>query len=285
MRRSAGIPDDGPGGASVTGVVDRETLAKAFAVAIGRHPLLRARVAGTGSRLHWVAADPPGVVEGELPGSAIDLRLEPGLRCGVAEAAGGTTLTLDVHHACCDGGGVLMLLEDWLGAYQNIACGREARDGLRLLNPQGLATRNDFPPLSRGGIDRLRHLKFGLVEAVKFALRTPRPLAAAGNSGGDAGIERTVLRVDQPLLKRLRSAAAARQSTVNDLLVRDALAFTAKWNEEHGGARSADWLRLLMPCDLRSAAHDQTPAANVMGYSFLTRRQADCLDGDALLDG
>ncbi|HEX4129665.1 MAG TPA: hypothetical protein VHZ24_06455 [Pirellulales bacterium] len=86
-------------------------------------------------------------------------------------------------------------------------------------------------------------------------------------------------------LRALRHAAALQSVTVNDLLIRDAFLAIAAWNAQHARRPWRRWLRLAMPTNLRSRAHNDLPAANVMSYAFLDRRREDCQDPQALLAG
>ena len=67
----------------------------------------------------------------------------------------------------------------------------------------------------------------------------------------------------------------------NDLLLRDLFLTLARWND--GVGRSARWLRIMMPTDLREGQDIEMPAANLTSYIFLTRRASECRSPDSLL--
>jgi hypothetical protein len=82
----------------------------------------------------------------------------------------------------------------------------------------------------------------------------------------------------------LRAAAAVAGVTTNDLLARDL--FVAMTNfRRRRDLPDDDWLRLLVPINLRNVADRSLPAANVVSSVFLDRRGADTADRGQLLTG
>lgn len=282
----------------LAGAVERELLEQAWHATTTRHPLAAATVSRDGRRWQWerCAAAPLKWLEAatfaaDAAQPAIDLSGEPGLRLTAEGDGEGTRLRLHLHHACCDGGGALALLADLLAAYANLHAGRAATDSLPLRDPQLLPQRFSFPLRGEGWRRRGYDVFFGAREAVKFALRKPASLAAPGGggelpSGGQAAAVNSVARrLSREQTAALRRAAAAAGATVNELAIRAAFLAADGWNAARGGDDPRSLLRLLVPCDLRTAQHAALPAANVMAYSFYTRRAADCRDPQALLAG
>ena len=93
------------------------------------------------------------------------------------------------------------------------------------------------------------------------------------------------VRFDRDEYKQIRAATVARGITVNDLLLGELLAAMRGWNQRHSKLRSRRRLSIMMPTDLRSGEHLEMPAANMTGYTFITRRPNDCNDPDELLRG
>lgn len=137
-----------------SGCLDRKAFEAAVATVLARHPLLTAKVCMAGRRqLHWFLVDDPepliqweaGPVGGPLPPAAHqDLQREIGVRFHVRADATASELTIQFHHACCDGLGGCLFVEDLLLAYA-LACG----DGrgyvkLRPLDPCKLRGRGRF---------------------------------------------------------------------------------------------------------------------------------------------
>jgi hypothetical protein len=79
------------------------------------------------------------------------------------------------------------------------------------------------------------------------------------------------------------AAAAAKDVTVNDLLLRDMFLTMRRWNASLGATSARQWLRTTVPTSLRYRKALRMPAANMIGYAFLTHRAAECDDPAALL--
>ncbi len=88
--------------------------------------------------------------------------------------------------------------------------------------------------------------------------------------------------VDAPTWHGLRSVAAKSKATVNDILLRDLFLILDHWNAQHGGSR---WrpLRVTMPTAIRYKDDKLMPAANLLGFTFLTRSAGQCRDPVQLL--
>lgn len=274
---------------SFSGNFDRKVLEQAYATAIASHPLLRARVAKRLFRSPmWIAGEVPELefsVESERCGpQRIDLQKSSGLLLRVVEAADHVKLQLHVHHACCDGNGILTFLQDVLLAYHQQVAGEPPQ--LAAVNFDKLPARNEFPLTSLPIGQWLSRTAFGIREAVKFTLRSIVPLASKiDRSGKEAGFHQISLMSEAELLKELRKVAVREGVTLNDLLLRDYLATLGDWQRQPKAAVEAGGrFRLLVPCDLRTEQHAELPATNVLGYAFLTRDIADCVHSADLLE-
>ena len=72
--------------------------------------------------------------------------------------------------------------------------------------------------------------------------------------------------------------------TPNDLLARDLYLALEKWRARHASDGN-DWLRMMVPMNLRSSADRSLPAANKVGMIFLDRCKDDFPDPARLLSG
>src|SRR5437868_12481440 len=70
----------------------------------------------------------------------------------------------------------------------------------------------------------------------------------------------------------LRRVARAAGATLNDLLIAEVMLAVARQNTTRGGGNR---IRLLMPMNVRTAAHSAAPAANIVGYEPLDRVVVD----------
>jgi len=177
----------------------------------------------------------------------------------------------------------MAFLQDLLLAYRDLVNRGNGTADLPPLNAEQLRHRNDFPLTSKSLGQWLYRTGFGLREAAKFTLRKITPLAMTTNKPKrNTKLGFIQITSDPDLLRALRRAAAQSGTTLNDLLLRDFLATMGDWNREHETG-TAGRFRLLVPCDLRLPEHTQTPAANILGYAFLTRTIEECRDSPELL--
>ncbi len=83
--------------------------------------------------------------------------------------------------------------------------------------------------------------------------------------------------------KQLRNVAAEHGGMLNDLLMAEMYRTILQWNERHGRTSPQDWLRIMMPSDLREQQDYPMPATNMTAYTFMTRRARDCEDFSRLM--
>ena len=283
------------------GEIDPDAMAGAWRFALARHPLLRATVVTGPEGPVWhapadgwrefavtEAGGPPAaeVPGGDVPG--IDLEREPGLRGALRETAEGWSLGLLFHHACCDGHGARMFLQDLVLAYVVLreACEDEApffRADADLLDERG-----DHPgPGAKGapGWRKLRH-------TLRFALWRPAPVAgdvpAAGRrtpgptAGSALGHRTHTFSADEVAgMDAIQQRFAA---TRNDIAIAMLFEVLADWQRRRGLSPRTR-MRVAVPTDLRSRADERMPAANRYTYVFLERVLAECLDWQSLLPG
>ncbi len=288
------------------GKADRRSFEQAVQQAVARHPLLRATVRNRwGKRPVWQPAlSPPPWIDWSDHDTPIDPRAarridlchQPGFRVWVRIGAETTTATFQVHHACCDGLGLLQVVGDVLAGY---GAALDQTTGCRLeeLDPSLLARRDDFRVEIPPNISRWRILRDTLAEAGKWLLRRPVPLAvpqrlhrprrAPGctNLGGLSFPGILTHTFDEDETRRLRTIARQRGVTMNDLLLRDLFLLCRDWNSRHARMPPHGWLRINMPQSLRQRQHEHMPAANVMSQAFLTRQAGDCNNPERLLSG
>jgi hypothetical protein len=73
--------------------------------------------------------------------------------------------------------------------------------------------------------------------------------------------------------------------TPNDLLARDLFLALAEWRSRQNVRDNGQWLRMMVPMNLRTADDRLLPAADVVSSVFLDRRGPDFVDADQLLRG
>lgn len=271
------------------GPIDLSALREAVALAAARHPLLIARLSPALSGWRWLLPDEAVVpivplhAEASLPAD-FDLRYESGCRLGVRQTSTFTTITFQVHHACCDGEGFRQFLFDILVGYAaltGIAATYVAKD----LDYARLKQRHHFqppaPPTNEPGHDfwqKVRH-------AYGFHVLAPSPAAGVRRRPPPhepLALKSLVLSREQTA--RIEQQVVATERTLNDVALALLFQTLAQWNHARGG-HGQQRLRILMPTDLRDRHDLMLPAANRVGFSFLTRRLSDCDDFHSLVDG
>jgi len=282
------------------GQVDRTAWEGALEKALAFQPLLTANIGqGKGNRVCWLPARQPiptcdwGPADQPItcPGSSegIDLTRETGLRVWVRQGSERAVVTLQFHHACTDGIGAYRFLGELLAAYGILTEG-PARHTLSDLDAC----------LLRGRQRRAlgREVPFGLRtawRALRYGCglyrRRPAPLALPSGGNSQPGLAGSsfpgycTISFDQATHHCLREVATQKGVMLNDLLLRDLFLTLRQWNRPRFWWLEHPRLRVMMPTDLRDMEDFAMPAANMVGYSFLSRTIRDCATPDALLHG
>ncbi|HSV99884.1 MAG TPA: hypothetical protein VLI39_06910 [Sedimentisphaerales bacterium] len=276
------------------GRLDRTALESAMAVAVSRHPLLAAVVRRSGSQEFWVAANQPPALqwrhtplaESLPPLAPLDVRVEPGLRVVSCEDAGNTDLIIQVHHACCDGLGVLRFTEDLF-----LSCALASKGVwkpvLRALCPERLLDRGRFDQTADRLLQTTSRQAIGLLGAGQFRKRIPEPLvphqARPDDSSPPPDYPASLTRrLDGAESTELVMAVRRLGVTVNDLLVRDCFLTLKQWRMRTGDP--SGWVRVAVPVNLRTRADRRLPAANRASVVFLDRMARHMDDSERLLD-
>lgn len=263
------------------GSVDRECWEAAFNDTLERHPLLTSVV--NAKRFWKLSPIRPLIVwlaHGDsltLKGSEyLDISQSPGIRVWIRHGDEKVQLTVQFHHACCDGVGAVQFLGEWFTAYHS-----------RLGNRIKKLSQSNLGALTQRGRSRGRPvarwlaLKSFFSEALKFVTRRIAPLRGDATHAENLfpGLLEHTFSVEatQRIIQNARQADA----TLNDLLLCDLFITLAEWNRQT--ADPTRWLQITIPTSLRRAGDLKCPAANLMGYAFMTRREAECRDNRATL--
>lgn len=248
-----------------------------------RHPLVQAHVVSTGQRqLSWVPSEVPFQARW-LDGDealdfaachAFDLQRETGLRLWVQQRGDEATIYTEFHHTCCDGAGGLAYMEDLFGLYA-LAVNYGQPDASRLppINPLKLKGRGRFHlptfPLSL----KLRSAWSDLQHTLCLSLKSATPLATRPGGGPvTAGSQPRFLsrQFDPACYRAVRSHAASVGVSLNDWLIQQLLLTIRDWNRDAGDS-DHNWLRLLIPVNLRDRDDMDMSAANRLSYGFISR--------------
>ena len=278
------------------GDIDPEAMRDAWRFALGRHPLLRSTIQATSRHVQWHApatgwSELNVVSKGDKPplrAMAVDLEKSTGLHGWLSETAVGWDVKMLFHHACCDGQGARMFLQDLVLAYAVLRGSSKERDPFFAADIAHLDRRGEYPPTV--GLDNSSWRKFR--KAFQWAFLTPQPTAIDAplvnrSPNGDGSLSvlgccshtfeaDVVAQMQDP---RQRSGAA-----LNDIAVAMLFATLGEWQRDHGTHPNAR-VRVTVPFDLRNRDDERMPATNRYTYMFLNRRLRECGDWATLLPG
>lgn len=278
-----------------SGAVNTDALNAALAEAIQMHPLLNCHLQWRRRKAFWVRSPIPPVAklvsENERLVSDhdgyIDLTNETGLRIWIEQKSNGLRSVFQFHHACCDGIGALQFVTDVAVAYaartsNDYIPQRNVTDLSLLttrhhqLNRREIISPPTFPQIVIGTIR----------EVVKFFRQKPMPLKLPLSSPQQLSsdlpnIQSRVL--DRQTTRGLRTATKVHGTVLNDILLRDLLLALNKWNAGLPGKSRGKHIRILMPTSLRAEGDQRVPAANILGYTFITRHPKQLESPDELL--
>lgn len=278
------------------GIVDRDIMRLAVDDALARHPLLCCRVTKIQRRLCWVW-DGEQVPEADWDHedwskrapwqSPIDLRNEVGLRVWGQQLEDCATLTLQFHHACCDGIGAARFLEDVAIAYSrhdldSIGLDSSEHPTFRPIDLEALKNRGSQEGRRianiRGSV--FRRIRILCKYTVRYLRQQKVPLASrpsTAESDQEPGLGIRTTQLNRQQTRRLREYAKRQNSSLNDLLVKELVMMSHQWNTETQGKQRSKfhWKQptfcVLVPTSLRGPADQELPACNVVSYVFMAR--------------
>jgi NRPS condensation-like uncharacterized protein len=269
-----------------TGRMEKEVLLEALGQTMLRHPLLNARIswrrgwpywfgpAERGPKVQWHDEEPPELV---MRPPRIDLVVGPGVEVHVYVGAKSTSLLVMFHHSCCDGQGARRFLFDLVSAYDRIALGEQSVRGqakVDILLEERLKRRHEFaagkerPVNDDAGSGPWQRIKNAVAHITTGCERLSGPQQGQPHAPGL--VHNVLLEVEETA--NLRRRAQEEEATFNDVAVAKLMQVCAAWNREHENAPESRHVRVCMPTDLRLKEDDSLPAANRMGYAFLTRQ-------------
>lgn len=272
------------------GTIDREKMEAALEEACMRHPLTYSLIQpAKRGRLYWVPApqDMPGIQWG-TKGEALedqppmDMRHRPGLKIWVRSDGEHSRMTMQFHHAVCDGTGAYRFVGDLLACYMRRlpSCANQVELGD--VDVGRLKTR----PIKMRRVclnDQLwRKVQAALHEVHKLFGSNITPLRPPGVAPGRSEFPGMVKReFSSQELAGLRNYATERGATLNDLVVAKLFQAIAQWN--HASSANKQF-RILVPSDMRDGDDFEVPACNMTAYTMVSRRVRDLADDEQLLE-
>lgn len=295
---------------NISGLLSEIPFREALTELMEAHPLFRCRVQkipGKGwcwtpidicpDTLEWPPGDAAAVTTCVPPVVSLNIRQKSGLHCKVIVEENNAVVVLYLHHACCDGLGALQVIGELFARYgQKTAAPGAKMPEYEAVNSQVLLQRENYETGEAAAERQKKSLKRTLGKISRLLLRAPVMLACSadfrraglsapkpGGSGqSDAGaIQSRVL--SKSTHRSLRAAATELGVSMNDIFLREMLLQIRDWNRRAGVPFGRRWIRLAVPLSMRTSAHERMPAANVVSYALVTRREQDCEDPCELL--
>ncbi len=279
----------------LAGVVDRAVMRMAVDDALARHPLLCCTVNRTWRGGHWVWAgdqvtepdwDRDQWMSQEPWRQPMDLGATIGLRVWGEQHADHAIITMQFHHACCDGIGAAQFLEDVAIAYARqyaLSMGQDADlPEMRAVDLELLKTRSDS--VGRRVADLpgsiLRRIYIILKYTIRYLIQEKRPFlakSAVRQSERQTGLGLHSIKLTREETRRLRDVAKQHCASLNDLLVRELMLLSHRWNERVATRKRRLFrfriptICVLVPTSLRGPRDLELPACNVVSYVFMAR--------------
>ncbi len=289
-----------------SGNLQREVFLTALRKALDQNPLLDARIddrsawpqwVSSGQSLPWVDWTDESAPITHPQGEYIDLRRESGLRIWVRTDQDTTRLQFQFHHACCDGMAAFGFIDYLLSCYALALGPVENPPELPALDVTKLAGRGDFSAHETRKLTwatAFGDLWVTIREWSKILfgnptlLATPRPgsetatNAVAEKQSGRELLEFEIKSLSGEQVSQLRRMAHAHGVNLNELLARDLFLTLCDWNRRHAGSTRGRF-RLNVPVNLRLTSDKTLPAANRLGFAFISHPSAPGEDDNASL--
>ncbi len=285
----------------VSGTLSEQPLRESLAELQISHPLLDCRVEKLRGRgwcwvrqtepaelLDWHSTDHARVVEFVPTVRTISLTHERGIFVDVRAAAECATVTLFLHHACCDGIGALQLIGELFARYGKKTAGPDSKHPeFEPPDADVLRQRENYDAGESSAARQRKSLKRSFGKIARLLLR--KPVVLAGSAGLSAECRDSGRRAIQSqqlprhVNRSLRAVAAQQNVSINDLFICEMMLHIRDWNRRARQPFGRRWIRLAIPLSMRTRLHDRAPACNIVSYALVTRREQECDDPDALL--
>ena len=196
---------------------------------------------------------------------------------------------MQLHHAVCDGKGVLQVFDDFLRGYARAMDGDSCQIQLAACDEALLAGRGKFGLTARKLLKMLPAQLSGLLARASFCSASRRRCCRASKALIPLRPMQSVPAV-RTVPSRGRHAAGGYPPRRPNSALRSTIGCSAisSWRLTISAAvtmRETDWLRFSVPINLRQPEDARLPAANVGSMVFLDRRAQQIADPANLLRG
>ena len=277
-----------------SGPFDHETAKAALTETAGRQPMMNVRLSESdggsaewiqvsdAERSHSLAVETDCGLNRLLP---VNVKNEKPFRLNLdvrqtEDGKSQSVVTFQFHHAAFDGVGGLMIVNDWMRAYDRLSevGDRGVRAKRSRLDPGMLQER------CRAGLtwrERVRLAPWSwlsLIGFVNFFKNRPIPLLPndmIGQIEQESDREREPIlsiAISQQATSAMKSRATELSVTMNDLLAVELLASVKQWQQEMKFTPDGSHIRITIPINERNVRHRRMPACNHCTMISLDRR-------------
>ncbi len=279
-------------GLEFDGTIDENRLIAAFRIAIVRHALLCASIDDSPGELRWRLAESirfqyhlTGNFQTSPFSNPIVITHEPGLRFWFHLTDKRSELVLEFHHASSDAIGARLFIRDWMHAYHEMQHHGKIRRDLSPIESSRLPTRGLFNRPVKSESTRITSPWEKLIHAWHFHFRGPHPISLPANtvqgldhSSASSQDRCTYHRFCLTLDQTNTFSELARQTgvSINELLVGVLIQAIHQWN--YSEVKNSGWrrARILIPTSHRGRTELKLPAANRLGFGFVSISRDQC---------
>ncbi len=267
------------------GIVDAEAGQRAVDFCVSRHPLFSAQVREQAGRLKWVQSselmptiDWHETLNGKQGRVAIKDSDATPWKIVCRNDGRDSEVWFCMSHAIADGLGGIQVACDWMKCYHERMSEEKLVKRAPRLNPRDLLRRNSLGLTDRSYLKKLWKQPIALFGASKFIFRRPAELfePIEGEVWNDE-IQPAVIGVwiDAEPADAIRQQAKTISVSVNALLVGE-LMRTLKEVCLRNPKRNSEWVRVILPMNIRNFADRRMPATNRATVVQVDRRMRDC---------
>jgi len=216
----------------------------------------------------WSQQPPPSTAVGDSP-----LRQQP-------QPSLMAEIWLSIHHAYCDGGGGVAIINDWIQIYENIKSNRAPTEGMSSIDHSRFRHRNNLGLLSWKFLRKLPFQLVGLFGAAKFIFRSsatldglnPQSPSSLPNQQPSQAIASGWL--SETDLANLEKDAQQQNYNFNARLVAELFVALERWRLVQIPAASPyHWQRIILPINVRDIGDRRLSAANKSSIVQIDRRR------------
>ena len=202
------------------------------------------------------------------------------------------------HHALCDGVGAVSFINDWWQVYDNLVTGVKPTRGLMTLRQDKFLQRNQLGLMRWKFFRQLPFQAVGIFGATKFLFRKSATFRLSPVQTNYSKFNPSDLKLDKPLpetpaivsgwidiktLEQLVRDTTNHQTSLNARLLGDLFNAIQRWRLRFDRAASPqDWIRVILPMNIREFADRRLPSINRTSIVQIDRRNMSELADPAL---